>query len=888
MSSQSRSHRVYRFLLVLLPRTFRRQFGEDIAALFRDRLDEAGDSTQRRLGVWIQSIADLLQHGTAERLRELRVSRNFVNSQTRRRTPMTSLYQDAKIAVRSFAKSPGFLAVSVLTLALGIGASTTIFSIVDSVLLQPLPFEEPDRLVMVRGRWPVRNVEKAGLSPGDLADFIRDTTAFEDFAALTIGTTPLTLEDAETEQRRVASVTPNFFSVLGIQPVLGRGFELSDSEDTVLISHGLWQGQFGGDPSVLGATLRLRGNAHTIVGVLARRLVIHVPERIGAPIIDTDVWRIRNWDLDPSSANRRNYALRVFARLAPGATLERAQQEADWVASEHRRLYDDAARVNTQFDVFTMHSQVVDTVEPILLGFGVAIGFILLIACANVANLLLARAKTREAELAVRAALGAGRGRLLRQLLVESLVLAALAGLVGSALAYGALQLVLLLDPADFPRLEKVDIDGTTLGFSLLLSLATVLLFGLMPAVQSTRASITDALHQGGRGAIGKRKRLGATLIATEVALSLVLLVGAGLLARSFVSLTRVSPGFQTDGTLTFRANLPPEKSTELEQRISELPGVIAVARGNRAPLAGPAARGPFVPDTIAVDDTRGYPASLFAFVTPGYFDAMGIALLRGRVFEQADLSSNGDGTFSRWAVVDERAAASIWPGSDPIGRHVRRVRGSNVDGPSRIVGVVESIRQEGLRDEGPGTIYFLVPSVSSFVVRSNTEPEALIEPIRAELNTVAPESPMYQVRTMQSYVEESLASARLVMVLAGVFAIVALLLAAVGLYGVVSYAVRQRMHEMGIRIVLGAERSTISTLVVGEGVRLALVGVAFGVAASLFLTRLLSGWLYGVTPSDALTYVSITSLLVGVAALACYLPARRAAAAEPSAVLRE
>ena len=898
--------RKQRLLTLLFPVSFGAAYRQAVIDSLEDALAEIEAGGRRGSGRWCQARrrfrvwTDFFKTGVQERGTELRRALTpdglspspyepaFPRS-PRSNAVVSSFFQDFAFAVRSFRKSPAFTAVAVATIALGIGANTAIFSVVNGVLLRPLPFEDEDSLVMVRGRWPVRNVEKAGISTGNLADFIRDTTAFAEFAAIVPYSAPVTGADVEVdpEQIRAANVTHNFFTLVGIEPAIGRSFTADDTPDTVIISHDLWQRRFAGDDNILDQTLRLGDRPMTITGVLTAGLIVPIPEQRGVPATDVDVWKLQDWDLNAETANRNRNFLRVFARLAPGATMVQAQQQADAVAAESRRLYADAARVNTQFDVLTVHSQVVDTVESTLFVFMAAVGFVLLIACANVANLLLVRSKVRERELAVRAALGAGRGRLLRQQLIESLTLALAGAAGGLAIAYGSIEALLWFEPADLPRIDGVGIDAMTLGFSLGLAVLTAVIFGLLPAAQAAGASLTDSLRAGGCGASGARKRLGRTLIVAEVALSMILLVGAGLLARSFVSLASVSPGFDIEGTLSFRAAVIPDRYADFLDQVGALPGVTSVAGASVLPLSGSLGHGPFVPDTIAWEDTSSYPASLRRFVTPGYFEALGIGLVRGRLFEKRDLDMGTDGGPPPFVVVDEKLAARIWGDADPVGRTVRRAPAAQPGPALEVLGVVENIRQESLQEDGPGTIYHLVPAQSRFVVSSSVTPETLVGPIRSVLASAAPGVPMHEVQTIRSYVDQALAPARFTMALAGVFALSALLLAAVGLYGVISYAVSQRSREMGIRLALGAHRSNLLTLVVGDGIKLTMAGVALGLIGAFLVSRLLSAWLYEVAPTDPLTYATVTVLLLGVSALACYVPARRAARADPVVTLR-
>lgn len=884
-----------RALLALIPRSFgpgyRRAVLDSVEEALADAALKASGRghtpTGERARVWFDFFKTAAQERATATWRIFNPRRPQIPRSPRRESHVSSLLSDIRYAVRSLARSPGFALVAIATIALGIGANAAIFSVVNSLLLRPLPFEDPDRLVMVRGRWPARGVEKAGISTGNLADFIRDTAAFDEFAALTLGAMPVSDGTGGAEQVRVGFVTPNFFSVLGIDAALGRTVQPGDSNETVVISDELWRRRFGGDPEVLGKTLQLGDPPSTIVGVLPPGLIVDVPEQVGVPTTDTQVWKVNDWDLDPDTANRRAYFLRVFARLKPGATLVQAQQEADAVAAYSRENFADAARVNTQFDVLTVHSQVVDTVFSTLVVFMAAVGFVLLIACANVANLLLVRSKAREREIAVRAALGAGRARVLRQMLLESLVLAVAGAAGGVLIAYAAVRALLWLDPAELPRLHALSVDTTVLFFSLALALATAVVFGLLPALHAAGASISTVLRQGGLGSTGVRKRLGRALIIAEVAMSLILLVGAGLLARSFFSLSRVSPGFATESALTFRAGVPPDRYHEFVDEVGELPGVTGVAGMSRAPLSGSPGRGPFVPDTIAEEDTASWPASLRTFVTPGYFEAMGIGLVDGRSFEERDLTVDRSDDFAGFAIVDRRLAERVWAAEGAVGRTLLRRPINQPEGSWRVVGVVESVHHASLRESEPGMIYYLAPTQVTFIVKTVASPESLVQPVRAVLAAIAPGTPVHEVRTLESYVAETLAPERFTMILAAVFGGAALLLAAVGMYGVISYAVSQRMREMGVRMALGAQGMDVTRLVVGEGVKVTLVGTLMGLMGALVVSHVLAAWLFAVTPVDPLTYGAVTAVLLLVSVVACYVPARRASRADPMVTLR-
>ncbi|HSC27844.1 MAG TPA: ABC transporter permease [Vicinamibacterales bacterium] len=883
-----------RLLRALFPRSLGEAHRDAIVRSVEDAFTDGSRLPTVRARAWwrLGVVTDLVKTAWLERCTVVRrrlVGGDVKTSQgpRRRELLMEPLLADLRYALRSFRRAPGITGIAVVTLALGIGATTGMFSIVHGVAFRPLPFEDPERLVMIRGRWPVRDVVNAAISEGNLADFRRHTTAFQDFAAIQLGSVPIGDGKGDAEQVRVGVVSSSFFDVLGVRPLLGRTFEEDDSNDTVVIGHGLWQRRFGGRHEVLGERIGVGASTSTIVGVLPAGLTIHIPEQSGVPTSDVAVWKVQSRNLDPVTANRRTYGLRVIARLAAGVSLADAQRQADAVAAEQRRLYADAARVNTQFDVLPLHGEVVGMVQPRLVAFLAAVGMVLLIACANVANLLLVRASSRQAEMSVRAALGAGRRRLLRQLLFESVAIAAAASLLGLMLASTTVTLFLGIEPLDLPRADLIRLDGAAVAVALGLGIVTALLFGTLPAWQASRASLTALLREAGRGAAVSRRRLARSLIVSEVALSVVLLIGAGLLARSFAALAEVPTGFRPEGTVTFRANVAPAVADELAMRLRALPGVLAVGQGS-APLAGQAGRGPFLPDNVAEGDTSSYPAGLRRVVSDGYFEAMGIQLTRGRLFEDRDLQLLAATPPVLRAVIDERLARAIWPDANPVGRRFRQVLGTVQPASWEVIGVVEATRQNSLRGDEPGTMYLLGRGLPQFVVHTALPPEDLVGTVRRELADLAPGVPMYEAQTMRAYLDRALAPDRFTMTMVAVFASVALLLAALGLYGVLSHGVGQRIREMAIRTALGAPRGTVVGLVVRDGLRLTIAGVAIGSVAAVGVSRVLSAWLYGVAPDDPLTIAAVAAMLIVVSLLASGLPARRAARLEPAAILHD
>jgi putative ABC transport system permease protein len=819
---------------------------------------------------------------------------------------MANTWHDVRYGWRQLRRTPGFTAAAVLTLALGIGANSAIFSVVRAVLLQPLPYADPERLVTVWNRLEKTNFPKAPVAAPDFTDYRSEIRLFEDLAATDNVSEGALTGDFEAEQIRMASVTANFFSLLGVEPLLGRVFAPDDGTplpansqapnaianappSALVLSHELWTRRFGGDPGVLGRSLRVSGRPFTVVGVLPPGFELLMPPDAGMPT-NIHAWTPLRFDL--AGFPRDNGWLRVIGRLRPGVTVAQAQAEMDALAARQREQFQYHENVGLEISVLPMHRDVVGRVRPVLLALLGAVGFVLMIACANVANLLLARAAARGREMAVRTALGASGGRLLRQMLTESAVLAVLGAGAGLVVAWGGTRLLVALKPSNLPRLPEIGIDGTVLGFTLAIATLSGLAFGIVPALGALSAAPAESLRarDGGAGSLRARN----ALIVAEVALSLILLIGAGLMLRSFAGLARVRPGFDPEGVLTYSVSLPlPSFQTQeartrflsqMEDRVATLPGVRAVGSVFPIPLGGRFWTGPYGGRADA-EDTWTKNEANFRIATPGYFSAMGTRVLGGRAFTPADNQAN-----RTVAVVDETLAKRLFPGRSAVGEQV----GVDLFGNKHwleIVGVVEPIRHDDLRQDGRETIYFphhLFPwPPMTVAVRSTGDPTVLLGSVREEVRGLTPDLPLYNVRTLNEAFSLALANTRFTMILIAVFAGVALILAMVGLYGVIAYTVRQRTREIGIRMALGARQGSILRMVVGGGLRLILAGVALGILAAYPLTRTVQSLLFGVTPGDPLTYALLASLLVGVALVACYLPAQRAARLNPMESLR-
>lgn len=808
---------------------------------------------------------------------------------------MSSLLHDLRYAGRGLLKSPGFTAVAVLTLALGIGANTAIFSVVNSVLLEPLPFDEPERLVQV---FEVTRGGVGTASPPNFMDWRDANTVFREMGAYTA--TAGALSGAGDPQRIAgAAVTGGFFPVLGEAPVLGRTITDADAvtgqDHVVVLSHGLWQRRFGADPGIAGSTVQLDGGDYTVIGVM--------PEGFGYPA-GAEIWVPLAFTEEDLTTQRGAHYLDVIARLAPGATVGQASSEMAALA-DLLEARNPATNTGSSALVLPLREAMVGDARPALLILLGAVGFVLLIACANVANLLLARTAARKRELAVRSALGAGQGRLLRHVLAESVLLGLIGGAAGLALAKLALDVLLTFPFDGMPRLAGTRLDGTVLAFTAGVSVLTGVFFGLLPAIRSGRArDLTAALKSGG-GAVAQDRTGGRTqgaLVVAEMALAVLLLAGAGLLLKSFISLQRVDPGFNPSGVLTFNIALPrsgypePEDSQaffgELERRVAALPGVERVAGIFGLPLTG-------FNYTISVERLDGAPAydepgqeryTQVRVVTPGYFRAMEIPLLAGRPLADTDRAGT-----EPVVVVNESAAELLWPGGDALGHRFELGTTLGLGGPrigGSVVGVVADVRHHGPAEAPRPEIYaahgqFPVDFMS-MTVRTSVPPASLVNPVREQLRTMDSSLPMDDVRTMEQRLAASVAEPRLYMLLLSVFAVAALLLAAIGIYGVMACSVRTRVNEIGIRRALGAEAGDVLRMVVGKAMSLALGGLVLGLLAAFALTRVLEGLLYGVSATDPLTFAGVALLLAAVALLASFIPARRAARVDPMLALRD
>ena len=807
---------------------------------------------------------------------------------------MPVFINDLRYALRVLARQPGFTIVAALTLAIGIGANTAIFSIVNAVLLRPLPLSNPESLVVL---WSNTRPERGGAaSPDDFMDFRRDQRSFTDIAAMANSSATLTSRGAEAERLRGMRVSGGLLSILGVPPRLGRDF--AREEDTpggprvVILSHGLWERRFASDPALVGKTLSLDGEAHTVIGVMPEGFDFPAGFATTQP---PDFWQPLR--LDPAQPNRGAHFLRVVGRLKPGVTLAAAQAELTGIA---RRLEQQHPLTNTNWGMwaFPLHEEYAGNVRQPLLVLLVAVGCVLLIACANVANLLLARATARSKELSVRVALGAGRGRLILQLLTESLLLAGIGGVLGLGIATWSLELVPALAGDSLPRATTIGVDLRALAFTAGAVLLTALLFGLAPAWQIARSALADSLRASSRstGAAPGTHTLRAGLVVGEVALAFVLLVGAGLMIRSFQQLESVPPGFSPERIVSAQLALPDTqyqdepRRTDLVRRYLErlraVPGVQTAAVTTLLPMARQDTLLVFSVDGRPDDGPGRWPISRVSTVSDQYFETLAIPLVRGRYLDSRDQPGSPGA-----AVISRTLAQRFFKDQDPLGQRIKLAPPQDDSPWLTIVGVVDDVRHRNLAQDVEPLLYTAYahgPAANmNVVVRGDLTPAELGSTLTRELSGLDRNLALVNVRTMESVVSMSLASERFRTRLLGAFALIALLLAAIGVYGVMAYSVEQRSREMGLRMALGAEPRHVMRLVAGQGLAMIGVGLAIGVAAALALTRLVASLLYGISPSDPLTFAAIAAILLTAAAVATFVPARRATRADPMIVLR-
>lgn len=795
-------------------------------------------------------------------------------------------------------KSPGFAAIAILTVALGIGANTALFSVVNGVLLNPLPYPNASQLVALYGNYP--GDDRAPIAYLNFLDWRQDNQSFssvslyhnEDYNFTGTG---------EAERVSGYMVSAEFFETLGVKPVLGRNFRADDDQvgaaPVAILGGGFWERRFGASPDIVGKSINLNGTSHTIVGVIPASFSFYGHDR--------DVYTpIGQWN-DPSFHDRRIvFSSGMVGRLKPGVTLPMAKADMGNVARNLAAAYPEADK-GLGATLVSMKEDMVGNVQPLLLLLLGAVGFLLLIACANVANLLLARSIGRSREFAIRAALGASYGRVIRQLLTESILLAGLGGALGLWFAFWGTKAVLGTLPAALPRASEVSMDSSVLLFTVGASLFAGLLFGLAPSLKTSRVDLQEVLKEGGRGSSGSRHRLQGIFVVAEVALALVLLVGAGLMIRSLTSLWRVNPGFNPSYAITFSLSLPASPATSTAEtrarlrafhdKMMSIPGVeaVSVTLGSR-PMQHNSSESFWIEGHPRPPNLNEMSPAMFYLAESGFQQAMGISLQRGRFITPED-----DEHSPVVIVIDDVFARTYFPGENPIGKHVHL---ATFQVEAEIVGVAGHVKQWGLDGDSksaiqaqfyypfmqlPDNIMRLAATGVAVVLRSKGDPATLMGPVRKAVEEIDPREVIYNVATMAQVVADSLAARRFSMILFGVFAALALVLACVGIYGVISYLVGQRTNEIGVRIALGAQRADVLRLILGEGTRMALLGVVIGIVAALGLTRLMSNQLFGVTAQDPLTFGGVALSLVIVAIAACYVPARRAMRVDPIVALR-
>ncbi len=791
--------------------------------------------------------------------------------------------QDIKYSLKMLVKNPAFTVVAVITLALGIGANSAIFSVVNAVLLRPLPYENSDRLVWAWGK--STSGDKGAVSPPDYMDYRKQLQSFEQLAAFL----PVThnLNDLDNPERiSGAATSANFFDTLGVKPILGRGFAMDEEQaghdPVTVLSYGLWQRRYGSDASIVGKTIPLDGKPFTVIGVMPKGF--EFPEK-------AEIWEVAPFYVKGMQIRKAHF-LRPIGLLKPNVSLQQAQAEVDVLSGQLAQQYPDT---NTGYGMrlVSLTEKVIGNVRSTLFMLLGAVAFVLLLACANVANLLLARAAGRQKEVAIRTALGAKRSRLLRQLLTESVVLSLLGGIVGGLLALVGTRVLLAAATGDVPRLNEVSVDWRVLVFSLAISIITGLVFGLAPALQASKLNLTETLKERGSQKGSYRNYLSNILVVVQVALALALAIGAGLMLRSFSRLQDVDPGFNTQNLLTMQIELPQAKFPKPQlranffkdvlEKIGALPGVAGAATVSELPLSGQLNDTYFHLESGGVDPNQNKFLANYRSVSARYFQTMGIPIKGGRDFTDQEVSEA-----AHVVVVNEMIANNFFGGQDAIGKRLIVDLGEPIT--CEIVGVVGNIHHQALDRSVTPEMYLpqLTSGATNVVVRTSSDPASLLGAVRGAVRSVDKDQPIANMRTMEQLVNASVAQPRFRTLLLGIFAALALVLAAVGIYGLISYSVAQRTHELGLRMALGSQRQGIFKLILTNALRLVLIGVFIGVGVSLFLTRFISTLLFGIGATDVWTFLLVSFFLVGVAVAASLIPAYRATRINPLEALRE
>jgi predicted permease len=801
------------------------------------------------------------------------------------------------------AKSPAFTVIAILTLALGIGANTALFSVVNGVLLRPLPYPSPDAVIVLAES--SANFESSSISYPNFLDWQRTTTTFSSMAAYRSDDFTVT-GSGETERVRVGMISSTFFPILGVSMLRGRDFSSEDDRrgaaPVVLITAGLWHRKFGSDPGMMGKTITMNGDSYTVVGVVPASFHL---ESSNFEVMK-DVYVPIAAHKDPIFYERNVHeGMRAIGRLKPGVTLPAAKADMDQIARNLAATYPDADK-GAGIHLAPLKQNIIGDVQPFLLVLLGAVAFVLLIACVNVANLQLARSSSRAREFAIRAAMGAGQSRVIRQLLTESILLGLAGGAIGLVLAAWGTQAALRILPETLPRAQDVDLDGRVLLFTLFASIAAGIIFGLAPALRTSRASLQETLKESGRGNSGAKHRAQGIFVVVEMAMALVLLVGAGLMIRSLIDLWNVNPGFNPNHVLTFDASLSAGLGVnatttraafrELDQRLLDIPGVESVSvTGGSLPMTGDSEFPFWIDGKPKPANETDMAPSLFYMTETGYLKAMEIPLKQGRFFTPEDNEHS-----PAVVVIDEDFARQYFPHENAVGK---RIHLGILNSVPEIIGIVGHVKHWGLDRDGDAKHpiraqaylpfmqipdqFFTGPPSANVVVRANGSPVAVAGAIRETIQKMNSENVMYETKTMDDIIAESLAARRFSMILLSVFAALALLLSSIGIYGVISYVVGQRSHEIGIRIALGAQRRDVLGLMLGEGMKMALIGVGIGVAVALGLTHLMVRMLFGVSATDPATFLGVAVVLMVVAFAACYVPSRRAMAVDPIVALR-
>ena len=810
---------------------------------------------------------------------------------------MTTLLQDVRYGVRMLVKNPGFTIVAVLALTLGIGADSAIFSVVNAVLLRPLPYDESERLVFLSERSQV--LEGMSIAYPNFLDWRAQNNAFESIGVYRNHSYNLT-GSGEPERINAGQISADLFTVLRVNAAVGRVFTNDEDQPgampVVVLSHALWQRRLGGDPGIIGQNLTLDGRSFTVIGVMPPPFLFPSRAEMWTPV----GLRAK----DPGWESRGNHpGLYAMARLKPGVTVEQARSDMEIVTGNLEKQYPNSNTGNGATLTLALENVVRD-IRSALLVLLSAVGFVLLIACANVANLLLARATNRQKEIAIRTALGASRTRIIRQLLTESMLLSFAGGALGLLLAQAGVKLIVAISPDSIPRATEIGLDLRVVGFTLAVSVLTGVIFGLAPALQGSKPDLNETLKDAGRGSTGRRHILRSALVVSEVALAMVLLIGAGLMIRSFYYLQRVDPGFVTDNLMTFSVSLPTKKYPEEQQRINfyqqllqnlrALPRVQSVGMATGLPLGNNGWQSGFWIEGRPDPPQGQRPLSEVAFVSPDYFDTMRMTLLSGRGFTDQDTKAPTPpgaqpNPFSppTVTIIDEEFAKRYWPDEDPLGQQI-----NFWGGKVTIVGIVRRVKMEGLSTDS-NRVQSYYPYLQSpgggmsIVIRTAGDPTHLANVAREQVLAIDPDQPIYDVQTMGKIWSDSIAPDRLYLMLLGTFAAVALVLAGVGIYGVMAYSVTQRTHEIGIRMALGARQSNVLGMVIRQGMMLAVIGLVIGLAAAWLATRAMASLLFGVSATDPLTFALISVVLAVVALVACLVPARRAAKVDPIVALR-